>query len=592
MAWSWARALSLFALSVSSAFGQFPPRPENVTVVNSRFHAGIEISYREAGELLSNRLSSKPCCWKTDSNSFTGVCETTPGVKSYSGYVHLPSSALNETEEDQFYPINTFFWFFESRKDPGHAPLAIWLNGGPGGSSLYGALVENGPCFVANDSNSTYLNPWSWNNEVNMLYIDQPNQVGYSYDTLTNITGSLQKDGFFGVDIQPADFSDGVPEQNLTFMVGTSGSQDFRRTANSTTHAATAIWHFAQTWFEEFPHYKPEDEQISIFTESYGGHYGPAFVSFFMKQNGLIANGTIADPGAHILHINTLGIVNGLIDAEAQMSTWATFANNNTYDIKAFTDAEYDHAMHELTRPGGIKDSIRECHRLQRELDPDDHGNVEEVNKACIKAGNVTDSATIEVYLNSQKTGWFDITHPGRDPFPSPYAAGFLNQHWVQKALGVPVNHTFASSAVGGAFGSTGDTVKGGLLEDVAYILDHGVRVAMIYGDRDYACNWVGGESASIKVPYSHHVDFTRAGYAPVVLDPFRSAGLTRQYGNFSFTRVYQAGHMVPAYQPEASYEIFMRAIRGRDIATGTVDLRAAAASGEEYSSHGTRDAW
>ena len=60
----------------------------------------------------------------------------------------------------------SFFWFFESRKDPHKAPLSIWLNGGPGGSSMMGALSENGPCLVNNDSNSTYLNPWSWNNEV------------------------------------------------------------------------------------------------------------------------------------------------------------------------------------------------------------------------------------------------------------------------------------------------------------------------------------------------------------------------------------------------------------------------------------------
>lgn len=34
---------------------------------------------------------------------------------------------------------------------------------------MMGALSENGPCFVNNDSNSTYLNPWSWNNEVGSL---------------------------------------------------------------------------------------------------------------------------------------------------------------------------------------------------------------------------------------------------------------------------------------------------------------------------------------------------------------------------------------------------------------------------------------
>lgn len=65
------------------------------------------------------------------------------------------------------HPLDSFFWFIESRKDPANAPLAIWLNGGPGASSLMGLLEENGPCFITSDSKSTYLNEWSWNNEVN-----------------------------------------------------------------------------------------------------------------------------------------------------------------------------------------------------------------------------------------------------------------------------------------------------------------------------------------------------------------------------------------------------------------------------------------
>ena len=56
---------------------------------------------------------------------------------------------------------------------------------------MLGLFVENGPCFVNPDSNSTYLSDWSWNNEVNMLYLDQPVQVGLSYDGLRNVTLDL-----------------------------------------------------------------------------------------------------------------------------------------------------------------------------------------------------------------------------------------------------------------------------------------------------------------------------------------------------------------------------------------------------------------
>jgi hypothetical protein len=141
-----------------------------------------------------------------------------------------------------------FFWFFEAREDSTNAPLSIWLQGGPGVPSSSAPLNENGPCFVREDSSTTEINPWSWNNKVNMLYIDQPVQVGFSYDSLVNGTLDVVASPYA---YKPADFSDGVPETNLTFLTGTFASQNLLNTPNTTMAAAPFIWDFMQSWTQE-----------------------------------------------------------------------------------------------------------------------------------------------------------------------------------------------------------------------------------------------------------------------------------------------------------------------------------------------------
>lgn len=126
---------------------------------------------------------------------------------------------------------------------------------------------------------------------------------------------------------------------------------------------------------------------------------------------------------------------------------------------------------------------------------------------------------------------------------------------------------------------------QGGFLEAVGSLLDNGIKVHMMYGDRDYACCWTGGEAASFAIPYSRADDFAKAGYATLRTADGES-GMTRQFGNFSFTRVYQAGHQLPAYQPAAAYDIFMRAIFNRDIATGQVPVT------DELATKGPKDTW
>lgn len=125
--------------------------------------------------------------------------------------------------------------------------MAIYLAGGPGQSSLIAATGQGGPCYINRDSNSTTLNPWSWNNKVNVLYIDQPAQTGYSYDTLVN--GTL--DQLTGI-ITPQTFSTVPPfTPNSTHLYGTFPSQSYTATANNSLFVAKSLYDFSQVWVNE-----------------------------------------------------------------------------------------------------------------------------------------------------------------------------------------------------------------------------------------------------------------------------------------------------------------------------------------------------
>jgi carboxypeptidase C (cathepsin A) len=153
-----------------------------------------------------------------------------------------------------------------------------------------------------------------------------------------------------------------------------------------TTHRA--LWHFAQVFFQEFPDYKPNDNRVSIWTESYGGRYGPAVTAFFQEQNQKIANGSIKNESdKHIIHLDTLGIMNGCVDTLIQAPSYPQIAfNNNTYGLQVINESVYQSAMTALNRPGGCRDQVMKCRNIAKEKDPTNQGNDEETNEVCRNA--------------------------------------------------------------------------------------------------------------------------------------------------------------------------------------------------------------
>lgn len=133
----------------------------------------------------------------------------------------------------------------ESRNDPSTSPTSIYLGGGPGSTSLDG--LSGFPCLINPDSNSTTLNKFSWNNNVNMLYIDQPVGTGFTYVTLQN--------GLFDVlaqTFEPVLDEDDLPPLNHTTLQATLDVSGLSTAANTTMSAARTTWAFAQVWFNEY----------------------------------------------------------------------------------------------------------------------------------------------------------------------------------------------------------------------------------------------------------------------------------------------------------------------------------------------------
>lgn len=95
------------------------------------------------------------------------------------------------------------------------------------------------------------------------------------------------------------------------------------------------------------------------------------------------------------------------------------------------------------------------------------------------------------------------------------------------------------------------------------------MATALVYGDADYICNWFGGQAMSLALEHKTTAQFRASNYTSFLVDGEES-GQVRQYGNFSFLRLYEAGHKAPYYQPKAMLEHFTRLINGQIIADGS----------------------
>lgn len=175
---------------------------------------------------------------------------------SYSGFITV----------DRHFGNHLFFWFFPSQENP-KAPLLLWLNGGPGVSSMMGVLKWHGPVEVVYANNRHEMDykrrETSWVGPFSVLYVDQPVGVGYSYSD--------------------------------------KGKEGYKVTQEAYTDD---LFSFVQQFFQLFPEYMTREFYIG--GNSYAGRYAPSLAyrihtkikdgSVTLPLTGVYLTGPFYDP--------------------------------------------------------------------------------------------------------------------------------------------------------------------------------------------------------------------------------------------------------------------------------------------------------
>ncbi|KAL9445491.1 hypothetical protein AB3S75_018481 [Citrus x aurantiifolia] len=334
----------------------------------------------------------------------------------YSGYV-----TVNEESGRAL-----FYWFVEAVEDPDSKPLVLWLNGGPGCSSIaYGEAEEIGPFHIKPDGKTLYLNPYSWNQVANILFLDSPVGVGFSYsNTSSDITTNGDKR---------------TEEDSLKFLL---------------------------KWLDRFSQFKGRDFYIS--GESYGGHYVPQLSKAIIRHNQATGEKAINLKGYMVGN----ALTDDYHDYLGLFQFWwsAGLISDDTYkQLNLLCD--YESFIH----PSSSCDKVLEV--ADNEL-----GNIDQYSI-------FTPSCTASVSQSNRLLKRMHVVgHAGEkyDPCTEKHSVVYFNQPEVQKALHVipavaPAKWETCSGVINNNWLDSPRTV----LDIYRELIHSGLRIWMFSGDTD-----------------------------------------------------------------------------------------------------------
>ncbi|XP_077459560.1 lysosomal protective protein [Stigmatopora argus] len=433
-----------------------------------------------------------------------------PAFKHYSGYLNVANGK------------HLHYWLVESQNSPASDPVVLWLNGGPGCSSLDGLLTEHGPFLIEDDGVTLRPNPNSWNKIANMLYLESPPGVGFSYSD----------DG---------DYATNDTEVSLLNYLA----------------------------LKEFFRLYPELSANGLFLtgESYAGIYVPTLAERVMEDDVLRLQGVAVGNGMSSYELNDNSLVyfayyHGLLGSDLWSRLQAGCCRDAPCDFHRNPDPGCSAALADVQDviynsglnvynlyapcPGGAprRFSVEGGQMVLRDLG---HFFIHHVETQMWKKkllGLV--SRGTPVRLEPACTNSTPATH-------------FLNDPYVRRALHISdaaPRWSICSSEVYLNYGRLYPDVKKQYLKLLSALK---YRVLVYNGDVDMACNYMGDEWFVESL--NQQVQVNRRPWLYEDEAGRQVGGFVKEFDNLVFLTVKGSGHMVPTDKAAAAFAVFSRFI-------------------------------
>ncbi|XP_048428895.1 serine carboxypeptidase-like 35 isoform X1 [Pyrus x bretschneideri] len=425
----------------------------------------------------------------------------------YAGYVQLPKSGKA-----------LFYWFFQAQENASRKPLVLWLNGGPGCSSVaYGAAQELGPFLVRNNG-TLILNNYSWNKVANVLFLESPVGVGFSY---TNNTKDLRT---MGDRITAAD-----------------------------SHA------FLVEWFKKFPTLKTHDFYIA--GESYAGHYVPQLANLIYDRNKRTTRSSSpSEYSSSFINLKGFMIGNAVINGPTDNSGMFDYA----WSHAIISDTLYNNLVNKCDVVND-DNQTEECNEHVRAF-LQDYSEIDIYGiyaPTCLTDPSPSTTASpkqtrinnfmknVAPRLLNQHELWQRLPS-GYDPCIEDYVEQYFNREDVQKALHANVTKlSYPYSPCSGIIKEWKDSPDT-VLPIIQKLLKAGLRIWIYSGDTDGRVP-VTSTRYSIKKMGLRVIQGWKAWF-----DKGQVAGWAETYeGGLTFATVRGAGHQVPVFAPRQSLSLF-----------------------------------